>query len=142
LKELLISLDLEGVLIQEDALHTRQSFFRWCLSQGADVLLTDKSKPKTLNQQIGCQFQEKRHIPLAATDHEKRHGRDTPWELGATEAPEHIKDNWPGSAWVVEVIANMLTRKVKRNVRRHLFLNSVRTTPEALLQLVTQRVRF
>jgi predicted transposase YbfD/YdcC len=103
------------------------------------VLLTVKSNQKTLYRQIGCQFQGKRHIPFTATDHEKRHGRDTVWELQAKEAPEHIKANWPGSAWIVEVITDTLTRKGKRSVRRHLFLTSVRTTPEALLRLIRQR---
>ena len=37
----------------------------------------------TLHHQIGCQFQGKRHIPFTATDQEKRHGRDTSWELRA-----------------------------------------------------------
>ena len=103
------------------------------------MLLTVKSNQKTLYRQIGCQFQGKRHIPFTATDHEKRHGRDTVWELRAREAPEHIRANWPGSAWIVEVITDTLTRKGKRNVRRHLFLTSVRTTPEALLRLIRQR---
>jgi predicted transposase YbfD/YdcC len=103
------------------------------------VLLTVKSNQKTLYRQIGCQFQGKRHIPFAATDHEKRHGRDTVWELRAREAPEHIKANWPGSAWIVEVITDTLSRKGKRSVRRHLFLTSVRTTPQALLRLIRQR---
>ena len=118
---------------------TPPSRFCWCLAQGADVLLTVKSNQKTLYRQIGCQFQGKRHIPFTATDHEKRHGRDTVWELRAREAPEHIRANWPGSAWIVEVITDTLTRKGKRNVRRHLFLTSVRTTPEALLRLIRQR---
>jgi hypothetical protein len=78
------------------------------------VLLTVKSNQKTLYRQIGCQFQGKRHIPFTATDHEKHHGRDTVWELQAKEAPEHIKANWPGSAWIVEVITDTLTRKGKR----------------------------
>jgi predicted transposase YbfD/YdcC len=109
------------------------------LEQGADVLLTVKSNQKTLYRQIGCQFQGKRHIPFVATDHEKRHGRDTAWELRAREAPEHIKANWPGSAWIVEVITDTLTRKGKRKIRHHLFLTSVRTTPQALLHLIRQR---
>ena len=37
------------------------------------------------------------------------------------------------------MITDTLTRKGKRSVRRHLFLTSVRTTPEALLRLVRQR---
>jgi hypothetical protein len=57
------------------------------------VLLTVKSNQKTLYRQIGCQFQGKRKIPFVASDHEKRHGRDTLWELQAREALEHIKTN-------------------------------------------------
>jgi hypothetical protein len=49
-------------------------------------------------------LQGKRHIPFTATDHERRHGRETLRELQAKEAPEHIKANWPGSVWIVEVI--------------------------------------
>ena len=55
-----------------------------------------KSNPKTLYRQIGCQFEGKRKIPFTATDIEKRHGRQTRWQLKAKEAPEHIKANWPG----------------------------------------------
>ena len=103
------------------------------------MLLTVKSNQKTLYRQIGCQFQGKRQIPFTATDQQEKHGRNTTWELKAREAPEHIKANWPGSAWIVEVITDTLTRKGKRTVRRHLFLTSIRTTPEALLRLVRQR---
>ena len=45
------------------------------------MLLTVKSNQKTLHRQIGCQFQGRRHIPFTATDQEKRHGRDSSWEL-------------------------------------------------------------
>jgi predicted transposase YbfD/YdcC len=103
------------------------------------VLLTVKSNQKTLYHQIGCQFQGKRQIPFTATDHEKRHGRDTTWELRATEAPEHIKANWPGSAWIVQMVSTTTTRKGKRTTTRHRFLTSIRTTPEALLRRIRQR---
>ena len=105
----------------------------------ADVLLAVKSNQKTLHRQIGCQFQGKRQIFFTATDHEKRHGRDTVWELRAREPPEHIKANWPGSAWILEVITDTLIRNGKRSVRRHLFLASVRTTPEVTHFLIRQR---
>jgi predicted transposase YbfD/YdcC len=103
------------------------------------VLLTVKSNQKTLHRQIGCQFQGKRHIPFVASDRDKRHGRDTVWNLRAKEAPEPIKANWPGSAWIVVVTTDTLSRKGNRSVRRHLFLTSVRTTPQALLRLIRQR---
>ena len=38
------------VLIQAYALHTTQSFFRWCLAKGADVLLTVKGNQRTLHR--------------------------------------------------------------------------------------------
>jgi hypothetical protein len=36
-----------------------------------------KANQKTLHRQIRSQFQGKRKIPFVASDHEKRHGRDT-----------------------------------------------------------------
>ena len=53
---------------------------------------------------MSSQFEGKRHIPFTATAEEKRHGRDTRWVLRAKEAPDHIKQAWPGSAWIVELI--------------------------------------
>ena len=103
------------------------------------MLLTVKSNQKTLHRQISRQFEGKRKIPFTATDQEKRHGRDTTWKLRAKEAPQHIKTNWPGSAWIVEVITDTLTRKGQRKIRRHLFLTSLRASPEALLRLIRQR---
>lgn len=69
---------------------------------------------------------------------ETRHGRQTRWDLRAKEAPEHIKANWPGSAWIVQLITTT-TRRGKRSVTIHRFMTSVRTTPEALLRLIRQR---
>lgn len=78
-------------------------------------------------------------MPFTASDHEKRHGRDTLWELSAKEAPEHTKANWPGNAWIVEVITATVRAGGQHTVRRHLFLTSIRTTPDALLRLIRQR---
>jgi hypothetical protein len=92
-----------------------------CLEKGADVLLTVKSNQKTRYRQIGSQFPGKRLIPLTASDQEKRHGRDTLWELLAKEAPEQYKQNWQGSAWILGVITNTVKAGGQRAVRRHLF---------------------
>ncbi len=56
-------------------------------------------------------------------DHEKRHGRDTTWILRAREAPAHIKENWPGCSWIVEVVTTVIS-KGKRTERAHHFLTS------------------
>jgi predicted transposase YbfD/YdcC len=97
-----------------------------------------KANQKTLHRQIRSQFQGKRHIPFVASDHEVGHGRDITWTLRAKQAPEHISTAWIGTSWIVEVTASG-TRDGKPFHATHLFLTSLRTTPEALLQLVRDR---
>ncbi len=97
-----------------------------------------KANQKTLHRQIRSQFQGKRKISLVATDHEISHGRDITWTLRAKQAPEPITETWIGTSWIVEVVARG-TRDGKHFHATHLFLTSLRTTPEALLQLVRDR---
>ncbi|MFM7453086.1 MAG: transposase, partial [Cyanobium sp.] len=84
------------------------------------------------------QFQGKRMIPFVATDQEISHGRDITWTLRAKEAPQHIRQSWIGTSWIVEVTTTG-TRAGRAFQATHLFLTSLRTTPEALLQLVRDR---
>ena len=73
-----------------------------------------------------------------ATHCEKSHGRDITWTLRAKPAPESIRAEWIDTSWIVEVVAER-TREGKPFHATHLFLTSLRTTPEALLQLVRDR---
>jgi len=102
------------------------------------VLLTVKGNQKTLHRQIQCQFQGKRHIPFTARAKGKKHGRDTIWEMRAKEAPDHIRANWPGVSWIIEMITTTVTRRDHQVPRAHYFLTSLRTKP-ALLRLIRQR---
>ena len=70
-----------------------------------------------------------------ATDHEIGHGRDISWTLRAKQAPEHIAEAWIGTSWIGELKAIGL-RDGKTFQATHLFLPSLRTTPESLLRLV------
>jgi len=79
-----------------------------------------------------------RQIPLTATHHEISHRREITWVLRAKEAPEHIKADWPGSAWIVELLASG-SRDSKSFKARHLFITSLGTTPEALPRLIQER---
>ena len=72
------------------------------------------------------------------TDHEIGHGRDITWTLRAKHAPEHIREVWIGTSWIVEVTA-LGTRDGKPFRATHRFFTSPRTIPEALLQLVRDR---
>jgi hypothetical protein len=96
-----------------------------------------KANQKTLHRQNLSQFLGKRHIPFVATDREISHGRTITWTLRARQS-EHIAEAWIGSSWIVEVAATN-SRDGKPLQARHLFLTSLRTTPEALLQLVRDR---
>ncbi len=97
-----------------------------------------KANQKTLHRQIRSQFQGKRQIPCVATEHEISHGRDITWALRAKEAPEHIRETWSGTSWIVEV-STTGSRDSKPFQATHHFLTSLRTTPEAMLQLVRER---
>ena len=97
-----------------------------------------KANQKTLHRQIRSQFQRKRQIPFVATEHEISHGRDITWALRAKEAPEHIRETWSGTSWIVEV-STTGSRDSKPFQATHHFLTSLRTTPEAMLQLVRER---
>ena len=91
-----------------------------------------------MHRQIRSQFQGKRKIPFVATDHEISHGRDITWTLRAKQAPTHITETWAGTSWIVEVTATG-SRDGKPFQATHLFLTSLHTTPDALLQLVRDR---
>ena len=73
-----------------------------------------------------------------SSDHEFSHGRDIVWTLRAKQAPEHISEAWIGASWIVEVTASG-TRDGKPFQATHLFLTSLRTTPEAQLRQVRNR---
>ena len=97
-----------------------------------------KANQKTLHRQIQSQFQGKRHIPFVADIHEVGHGRNTTLTLHVKQAPEYIREAWIGTSWIVEMSADG-SRDGKPFQATHLFLTSLCTTPEALLQLVLDR---
>ncbi|WP_254934416.1 hypothetical protein [Cyanobium sp. WAJ14-Wanaka] len=70
-----------------------------------------------------------------AVDHEIGHGRNITWTLRAKQAPEHIREAWIVTGWIVEMTADGI-RDAKPFRATHLFLTSLRIYPEALLQLV------
>ena len=112
--------------------------FRQLQEQGADFLLTAKANQKTLHRQIRSQFQGKRKIPFVAKAHEIGHGCNITWTLRAKQTPDRLRDAWVGTSWIVEVTASG-SRDSKPFQAQHLFLTSLRTTPQALLQLMRDR---
>lgn len=58
--------------------------------------------------------------------------------LRVKEVPQHIRQEWVGTSWIVQVVTTGQRDGTPCNAR-HLFLTSIRTTPEAL-QLVRNRL--
>lgn len=79
------------------------------------------------------------HTPWLATDHEINHGRDIAWMLRAKPAPEPIREAWLSGGWILEMTADG-SSDGKPFRTTHLFLASLRTTPEVLLRLVQNRL--
>ncbi len=117
---------------------TPRKGFQQLKGQGDDFLLTVRANQRTLNRQIQCQFEGKRQIPFLAVDQEIGHGRDSTWTLRAKAEPEHIRETWLGTSWIIEV-ATTGTRDGRPLNAKYTFLTSLRTSPEGLLQLVRNR---
>ncbi|MDM7953936.1 MAG: hypothetical protein QUV07_12085 [Cyanobium sp. CZS 25K] len=58
--------------------------------------------------------------------------------MGAKQAPQHIREAWPSSSWIVELDVSG-KGDGKNSLQRPLFLTSLPTTPKALLQLAMDR---
>jgi predicted transposase YbfD/YdcC len=97
-----------------------------------------KANQKTLHRPILSQFQGNRKIPFVARDHELGYGRDITCALRAKQAPEHITEAWIGTSWIVDVTASG-TRDGKPFHANHIFITSLRTTPDARLRLIRYR---
>ena len=79
------------------------------------------------------------HIPFVATDHEMSHGREISWRLRANRLQgTSLRSGSVPTSWIAEVTASG-TRDGKPFQATHLFLTSLSTRPEALLQLVRDR---
>ena len=107
------------------------------LKQIADTLLTVKSNQKNLYRQISAQFQRKHHIPFAEaiTRNATAEKRPGSYQL---RRPRSTSRRTGRTAWIVEVITTNVKARGQRMVRPHLFLKSIRTTPDALLRVIRQ----
>jgi hypothetical protein len=103
--------------------------------QGADFLLTVKANQQTLHRQTRSQFQAKRKIPFVATDCEISHGRAITWTLCAEQAPEHIREAWIGTSWIVAVMATLRTAAL--NLLRLAGFQSIRAGMQAVMHDIT-----
>jgi predicted transposase YbfD/YdcC len=137
LKELLGELDLQGLLIQADALHTQKPLFKSSRSRGP-TSPDRQGQPEAPASTDQRQIEGIHPIRFLATDHEVGHGRDIPWTLRAKEASDPIRQEWVGTSWIIEGLTPGIRDGMPFNAS-HLFLTSIRTTPEALLRLVKHR---
>ena len=79
-----------------------------------------------------------KRLPLQASASERGHGRESTWTLQAMEAPEGIKEIWPGSALIMAV-RSIGTREGRPSEEIRYDVTSLSTTAKALLQHVRDR---
>jgi hypothetical protein len=79
-----------------------------------------------------------KRVSFQASASERGHGRESTWTLRAMEAPEWIKEIWPGSALIIAV-RSVGTREGRPIEETRYYVTSLRTTATALLQHVRDR---
>ena len=98
LRDLLAPMDLGGVLITADAMHTQRGTAEWIISRGAHYLLTVKDNQPGLKRELGAL--PRKDVP-AVSSVDTGHGRRVRRTVQAVEAPAWI--DFPGAAQVLQV---------------------------------------
>ena len=106
LRDLLAPLDLGGVLITADAMHTQRGTAEWIRSRGAHYLLTVKDNRPGLKRELGAL--PWKDVP-AVSSVDTGHGRRVRRTVQAVEAPAWI--DFPGAAQVVRIRRTTTTAK-------------------------------
>ncbi|WP_256693902.1 ISAs1 family transposase, partial [Actinomyces oris] len=109
LRELLEPLDLEGVVVSADAMHTQTGTARWITRRGGHYLLTPLGNQKTLRKTLKA-LPWKSVPSVSSVD--AGHGRRVRRTAKAIEAPAWV--DFPGAAQVVQL---RRTRTIKS--RKH-----------------------
>jgi predicted transposase YbfD/YdcC len=138
LRALLEHVELEGLLVQADALHANRPFCLYLGERGADFLIAVKNSRHKGFQVIKEILTHGLKISHQTSKRERGHGRDITWILRAMPAPPWVMENWPGSAMIIEV-----SSKGKRQGRRidetRYTVTSLRTGADALLRHARDR---
>ncbi len=74
-----------------------------------------------------------KRVPFQASALERGHGRESTWTIWAMEAPEWIKEIWPGSGLII-ALRSVGTREGRPIEETRYYVTSLRTTAKALLQ--------
>ena len=110
-------LDLHGILLSADALHTQPAWCRCVRRQGGDYLLIAKANQRTLHADIAFLFSEEPHPWLPeqnAKQIDQGHGRLAIRSVRTScELNDYLAPRWPDVAQVFE-----LKRTVRRGSRR------------------------
>jgi len=103
-------MDIKGVVITADAMHTQRDTAEFITSHGADYLLTVKANQPGLRRLLaGLPWQQ---VP-AHRDTERSHGRTVTRTIKAIEAPAQI--GFPAARQVLQ-LRRTVTRQGKRSV--------------------------
>ena len=110
MRDLLGLMDIKGLVITADAMHTQRDTAKFITTRGADYVLTVKANQPGLRRILaGLPWQ---HVP-AHRSTERSHGRTATRTIKAVEAPASI--GFPGARQVLQ-LRRTVTRQGKRTV--------------------------
>lgn len=137
LRQLLEAVELEGVLVQSDALHAKR-FSLYLAQRNADFLIAVKNGRRKWYQLIPDRFTYGRRAPWQTSHREVKRGRDITWSLRTMPAPEWVVKRWPGSATIISVRSHGI-REDQPQVETRYYVSSLRSGAKALLRTIRQR---
>lgn len=110
LRDLLGMMDIQGLVITADAMHTQRDTATFVTARGADYVFTVKGNQPTLRRMLAA-------LPWAQVPShrvtERSHGRTTSRTIKAVEAPDRL--GFPGARQVLQ-LRRTVTRLGKRSV--------------------------
>ncbi|MCT0249539.1 ISAs1 family transposase [Synechococcus sp. CS-205] len=112
--------------------------FLFLSEKGAEFLIAIKGSRRKAFQLIRHRLTYGNRVPFQASASERGHGRESTWTLRAMEAPEWIKEIWPGSALII-AMRSVGKREGRPIEQTRYYVTSLRTTATALLQHVRGR---
>jgi len=134
MRDLLGMMDINGLVVTADAMHTQRDTAAFITSRGADYVLTVKANQPGLRRLLASLPWQQ--VP-AHRDTERSHGRTVTRTIKAVEAPAQI--GFPGARQVLQ-LRRTVTRQGKRSVEI-VYLICSRPMTQAPPQTVASWVR-
>jgi predicted transposase YbfD/YdcC len=130
-------LDLSGLVVTADALHTQREHAEYLHGRGAHYVLTVKLNQRALRERIASQTWSTRTIQHSRS--EKSHGRTTTWAITVQAAQAWI--GFPHAKQTIRLTRDRHNHRTGIKTREHVFVITSLTADEATPEQLAAYVR-